>query len=168
VLVVGDGTGLTRKHYPPELDELVLSVRDAAMRARLVRRVARRRPHATVVADGAEALPFPDGSFDTVVSTLVLCTVPDPAAALAELRRVLAADGRLLFIEHLRAASPRLARWQDRLAPPWRAVAAGCRCNQPTLQLLDASGLQVAALRRVEWRGMPSIVRPLAIGEALR
>jgi ubiquinone/menaquinone biosynthesis C-methylase UbiE len=104
VLEVGAGTGLNLAFYPASLDELVLTEPDAAMRARLRRRVARRRPHATVAADRAEALPFADGSFDTVVCTLVLCTVPDPAAALAEFRRVLAPDGRLLFIEHLRAA----------------------------------------------------------------
>jgi SAM-dependent methyltransferase len=159
---------LNLPYYPPALDELVLTEPDGAMRSRLARRVARRRAHATVVEASAEALPFADGTFDTVVCTLVLCTVPDPAAALAELRRVLVLDGRLLFIEHLRAPSPRLAAWQDRLAPPWRAFAAGCRCNQATLELLGSSGLRVAAVRQVEWRGMPSIVRPLAIGEALR
>jgi len=111
------------------------------------------------------ALPFPDASFDVVVSTLVLCTVPDPEAAVAELRRVLAPGGRLLFIEHLRADTSRLARWQDRLAPPWAAFASGCRCNRTTLDLL-ARTFTLDAPGRADWRGMPRIVRPLAFGTA--
>jgi hypothetical protein len=82
------------------------------------------------------------------------------------LRRVLRPDGRLVFIEHVRAESARLARWQDRLARPWRAFAAGCRCNQATLELLEQGDLRVGTLRRAGWYGMPALVRPLAFGEA--
>jgi SAM-dependent methyltransferase len=114
-----------------------------------------------------EDLPFPDGSFDAVVSTMVLCTVPDPAAAMAEIRRLLRPDGRLLFIEHVRADDePRLARWQDRLEAPWRAFGEGCRCNQPTLRLLDEAGLRPTRLGHDRWRGLPRIVAPLVMGEA--
>jgi SAM-dependent methyltransferase len=163
VLEVGAGTGLNLRHYPRAV-ELVLTEPELAMHARLRRRAARRA--ATVVAAPAEALPFPDASFDVVVSTMVLCTVDDPAAAVRELRRVLRPDGRLVFIEHVRADSARLARWQDRLERPWRAFAAGCRCNQPTLAVLERGGLRVGTVHRAGWRGMPAIVRPLAIGEA--
>jgi ubiquinone/menaquinone biosynthesis C-methylase UbiE len=159
-LELGAGTGLNLRHYPEGV-ELVVSEPDPAMRARLERRAAGR---ATVVDAGAEALPFADASFDTVVSTLVLCTVGDPAQALAEVRRVLAPGGRLLLIEHVRASAPRLARRQDRFAGLWHACAMGCRCNQPTVELLEGAGLSVEQLTPSRWRGMPSLVRPLVVG----
>jgi ubiquinone/menaquinone biosynthesis C-methylase UbiE len=166
VLELGAGTGLNLAHYPAALDELVLTEPDAAMRARLARRVARAGGAATVVAAPAEAMPFADGRFDTVVSTFVLCTAADPRAALRETRRVLAPGGRLLFAEHVRAESPRSARRQDRLAGAWRAFAQGCRCNQATLELLEHEGLRLDRLQRAHWRGMPALVQPLAIGVA--
>jgi hypothetical protein len=89
------------------------------------------------------------------------------AAAAREVRRVLAPGGRLVFIEHVRARSPRLAAWQDRLAPPWRRLALGCRCNQATLELLEASGLVVERAACERWRGMPAIVGPLVVGAAV-
>jgi ubiquinone/menaquinone biosynthesis C-methylase UbiE len=163
VLELGAGTGLNVPHYPTTVSELVLTEPDAAMRAVLQRRVARR---AHIVAAPAEALPFPDDSFDTVVSTIVLCTVQDVTAALAEVRRVLRPGGRLLFLEHVRSASPRLSRWQDRLAAPWAAFALGCHCNLPTDALL-ARELRLERVERAHWGGMPALVRPLIVGEGV-
>jgi len=119
VLEIGAGTGTNLAAYPP-VDRLVLTEPAATMRGILSRRVAREAAHASVVDAGAEALPVPTASVDTVVSTMVLCTVPDVDAALAEVARVLKPGGRLLFIEHVHspAGSP-LRRWQDRLAEPW-------------------------------------------------
>ena len=161
VLELGAGTGLNLRHYPDGVD-LVVSEPDPAMRARLQKRAEGR---ATVVDAGAERLPFPDDSFDTVVSTLVLCTVADPDAALAEVRRALAPGGRLLLIEHVRADAPRLARRQDRFAGLWHTVAMGCRCNQPTVELLERAGLTLE-LAPSRWRSMPSLVAPLVVGSA--
>jgi ubiquinone/menaquinone biosynthesis C-methylase UbiE len=166
VLELGAGTGLNLPHYPPAVRELVLSEPEPAMRAVLERRVARSRRPARVLDAPAEALPFPDDAFDTVVSTMVLCTVGDVAAAIAETRRVLRPGGRLLFVEHVRAASPRLARWQDRLAGPWAAFAQGCRCNRPTDALL-ARELRLERVEHGRWRGMPALVHPLVVGEAV-
>ena len=90
---------------------------------------------------GAKSLPFEDSSFDTAVFTLVLCTVPDPAASLAEAARVLRPGGKLLFVEHVRAEDPGLARWQDRLERPWRFLADGCHCNRDTVATIEASPL---------------------------
>ncbi len=104
---------------------------------------------------------------DTVVSTLVLCTVNDPERALREIARVLRPDGQLLFIEHVRASSRFLAACQDNLLQPWRRFAGGCRCNRPTVELMRACGFAVAA-DDVVWRGMPPIVRPLMVGRATR
>jgi SAM-dependent methyltransferase len=119
-----------------------------------------------VVEAPAQRLPFADGSVDTVVSTMVLCTVDAPDLALAEIARVLRPDGRLLFIEHVRSDWPGLARWQDRLAGPWRIFAQGCRCNRPTMELIAAYGFEVEGERHASWHAMPLIVRPLIIGQA--
>ena len=121
-----------------------------------------------IVKAGAERLPFGDGSFDTVVSTLVLCTVDDPASAMREIRRLLAPGGRLLFLEHVRADDgSRLARWQDRLEAPWRAFAYGCRCNRDTLRLLASESFTLSNLERAKWRGMVPIAWPLVVGSAI-
>jgi ubiquinone/menaquinone biosynthesis C-methylase UbiE len=107
VLEIGAGTGLNLAHYPDELRELVLVEPEPAMRDRLTRRIRGGGRQAVVVDAAAEALPFADASFDTVVCTLVLCTVAAPDRALAEIGRVLRPGGRMLFIEHVRAESPR-------------------------------------------------------------
>jgi SAM-dependent methyltransferase len=163
---IGAGTGLNLAHYPGDLDSLVLVEPDAAMRRRLAATLARSRLVARVVDAPAEQLPFPDGSIDTVVSTFVLCTVDAPDLALQEIARVLKPDGQLLFIEHVRSDSPRLARWQDRLANPWRHFARGCRCNRATSELMAAFGFELDGLDDAAWRAMPPIVRPLIIGSA--
>lgn len=165
VLEIGAGTGLNLGHYPPGLDELVVTEPVAGMRERLAQRAEEVGIPVRVVAAGADDLPFADGIFDTVVSTMVLCTVPDPEAALAEIRRVLAPGGRLLFIEHVLADSPRLSRWQRRLARPWAAFADGCQCDRDTIANLRAAGLKPAKVRDEAWKGMPSIVAPLVVGE---
>jgi SAM-dependent methyltransferase len=165
VLEIGAGTGLNLAHYPDELEELVLSEPIDTMARRLELRLHRSGVRGSVLRAGAEALPVATDSIDTVVSTMVLCTVANPEAALAEIRRVLRPDGRLLFCEHVRSDSNRLSRWQERLAGPWHAFADGCRCNQQTLGLIERA-LRVERLEREEWRGMPGLVRPLIVGEA--
>jgi ubiquinone/menaquinone biosynthesis C-methylase UbiE len=135
------------------------------MRKRLERRVRRDGTAAQVIDAGAERLPLGDHSIDTVVSTLVLCTVDDPDAALGEIMRVLRPGGQLLFIEHVRSESRVLARLQDRLARPWSAFAAGCRCNRATSTVIGASGFELE-LRKAKWRAMPPIIRPLIVGSA--
>jgi ubiquinone/menaquinone biosynthesis C-methylase UbiE len=165
VLELGAGTGLNLPYYPAGV-ELVLSEPEPAMRGVLERRLARSGRAARVLPAPAEALPFADGTFDTVVSTMVLCTVEDAAAAIGEARRVLKPGGRLLFVEHVRAQSPRLAHWQDRLARPWAAFAQGCRCNLETEALL-ARELRLERVAHARWRGMPAVVHPLIVGEGV-
>jgi SAM-dependent methyltransferase len=165
-LEIGSGTGLNLPHYPDNLGELVLAEPDAAMRSRLEKRLNRSGRAARVVDAPAERLPFPDGSVDTVVSTYVLCTVDAPDDALREIARVLHPGGQLLFLEHVRSESPALARWQDRLAGPWRRFARGCRCNRATAELIVTCGLELRQARRASWRAMPPILRPLIIGRA--
>jgi ubiquinone/menaquinone biosynthesis C-methylase UbiE len=166
VVELGAGTGLNLRHYPGGLDELILVEPDAAMRQRLARRLRRAKRTAEIVGASAEQLPFGDHSVDTVVATLVLCTVDDPRLALQEITRVLRPDGKLLFLEHVRASTPRLARWQHRLREPWRQFACGCRCDRETVELMRACGFEFEELAAAVWRAMPPIVRPLAIGHA--
>ena len=165
VVELGAGTGLNLRHYPDGLEALILVEPDAAMRRRLARRVRGSGRVADIVQASAERLPFADHSVDTIVATLVLCTVDEPQRALDEIARVLRPDGELLFVEHVRADSARLARWQDRLCGPWRRFACGCRCNRATVELMRACGFELETAEAT-WRAMPPIVRPLAIGHA--
>jgi ubiquinone/menaquinone biosynthesis C-methylase UbiE len=107
---------------------------------------ARAGRFAEVVEADAESLPFPDDHFDVVVATLVLCTVPNPSAALDEISRVLRPGGRFLFAEHVRAATPTLAHWQNRLHAPWYLFGCGCHCNRDTLATIGRSRLEVRAV----------------------
>jgi len=163
---IGAGTGLNLPYYPDHVDELVLIEPDAAMRSRLEKQLHRTGQQARLIDASAERLPFADGSVDTVVSTLVLCTVDAPDLALREIARVLRRDGQLLFIEHVRSDSPTLAYWQDRLAGPWRHFARGCRCNRATAELIVTCGLELDRVREGRWQAMPPIVRPLIAGQA--
>ncbi len=165
VVEIGAGTGLNVAHYRNEVAELILTEPDASMRRLLARRLERSGRAAQIVDAPAERLPLADGSVDTVVSTLVLCTVENPERTLAEIARVLRPDGQLLFLEHVRASSRFLAAYQDLMFRPWRAFAGGCCCNRRTVDLLRDCGFSVSAERAV-WRGMPAVVHPIVTGRA--
>jgi ubiquinone/menaquinone biosynthesis C-methylase UbiE len=135
------------------------------MLRRLQKAAHEQAPHADILQATAEELPFADGSFDTVVSTLVLCGVDDQARALHEAHRVLRPGGRLLFIEHVRSDDPALARFQDRVNWLNRLVVQ-CDCNRPTLAAIEAEGFGVSELRRTELPKAPKFVRPLIVGAA--
>lgn len=164
VLEIGAGTGLNLGHYPPTVERLVVTEPDRHKSSRLrSRAVGTAAPD--VVRAPAEILPFPNASFDTVVATLVLCTVADPAAAIAETARVLKPDGQLLFLEHIRADG-RLGRIQDRLERPWMRLADGCHCNRRTIDLLRAGGFDVEVTATADRFTMPPVARPIVSGIA--
>jgi ubiquinone/menaquinone biosynthesis C-methylase UbiE len=166
VLEIGAGTGVNIQHYPAGVEELVFTEPEEPMARRLEARLASSGRSGTVVRAPAEQLPFEDDSFDTVVSTLVLCTVNDPVKALAEIERVLRPGGAFLFIEHVRAEDPGLARWQDRIAPLWRRFGHGCNCNRPTPALIRDTGFGPVDMKEGELPKAPPIVRPLVAGRA--
>jgi len=169
VVELGAGTGLNLAHYPPGgIEELVLVEPEEAMARRLRRRLASSPLPARVISARGESLPLPDGHFDVAVATLVLCTVGDPTRTLSELRRVLRPGGRLLFLEHVRAEEPKLARWQDRIDPVWSRVAHGCHCNRATLGALERSGFAVREVERDRIPKAAAFVRPMIAGAAER
>jgi ubiquinone/menaquinone biosynthesis C-methylase UbiE len=166
VLELGAGTGLNLEHYPETIESLALVEPDPHMTKRLREKLAHSDREAEVVGAPAERLPFPDHSFDTVAVTLVLCTVPDQVAALAEIRRVLKPGGQLLFLEHVRSRDPQLARWQDRWERPWRFIGDGCHCNRDTVSAIAAAGFTLGEVERGSLPKAAPIVRPLATGKA--
>jgi ubiquinone/menaquinone biosynthesis C-methylase UbiE len=168
IIEIGGGTGANIQHYGAGVEELVITEPEEPMARRLERNLAAAHVKARVVRAAAESLPFEDGSFDVAVSTLVLCTVADQPRALAELRRVLKPDGRLVFLEHVRSQTPGLARWQDRLNGLQTRVGHGCNCNRDTLAGIEAAGFVVADVGRERLRKVPPLVRPLIIGSARR
>ena len=171
VLELGAGTGHNLEHYTAAVTELVLAEPDPHMARRLRERLAREgtaADHPSVIEAPAEELPFDDGSFDVGVSTLVLCTVENPARALAEVRRVLVEGGRFLFLEHVRSARHGLARWQDWLERPWGWFTGGCHPNRATDQQLAGAGFWIDSLERDRLPKAPPLVRPLIRGVAIR
>ncbi|MFY9265149.1 MAG: class I SAM-dependent methyltransferase [Solirubrobacterales bacterium] len=168
VLEIGAGTGANCDFYDPLLSSLTLIEPSEPMADRLEARLKRGGVRARVIRHGAEAIPLGDASVDTAISTLVLCTVGDPAAVLAELHRVLRPDGRLLFLEHVRSPDEKRARWQDRFERPWRIIGNGCHCNRDTVANIRAAGFEIVEIERGETPKAPPIVRPLVWGEAVR
>lgn len=166
VLELGAGTGLNMELYPPSVEALTLVEPDPHMVKQLRKRVAELSSTAAVVEAPGEQLPFEDESFDTVVVTLVLCTVPDQNGALREIKRVLKLDGQFLFLEHVRSPDPGLARWQDRLEMPWRFLGDGCHCNRDTEAALETAGFELSDVEYPELPKAPPIVRPMAKGSA--
>lgn len=167
VLEIGAGTGRNLSLYEHARRVVALEP-EPGMRWRAERRATGARVEVEVLEGDAMALTFPDGSFDTVVASLVFCTIPEPRAALAEAHRVLRANGTLRFYEHVRATDPKLARLQDRFCRPWMWFGRGCHPNRATVSLIASSGFRIAELDRFDFRAAPRLVRPHVLGLAKR
>lgn len=165
VLEVGAGAGVNLTHYPTSIRSVTASEPGSTMLRQLTQAAAQLGNKVTVVQAAADALPFADASFDTVVSTLVLCGVEDQEAAMQEMRRVLKPDGVLLVLEHVRADSAELAEQQDRYNRLNRFFT-GCNCNRSTRRTLQQCGFTVEGVRVTEIPGAPALVRPAIIGAA--
>jgi ubiquinone/menaquinone biosynthesis C-methylase UbiE len=169
-LELGAGSGLNLEHYTDAVSELIITEPSPHM-LRHLRELLREKParaqQTKLVQAGAEELPFADDSFDTVVGTYVLCTVPDPGRALREVARVLRPGGRLLYLEHVHAGEgTMLGRFQDLVEIPHRYIAAGCHPNRRTEQLLNDSPLAVERLERGQQPRAPLTVKPTIMGSA--
>jgi ubiquinone/menaquinone biosynthesis C-methylase UbiE len=169
-LEIGAGSGANLPHYTDRVSELVVTEPSPHMLAHLRTALQADAPPVgswELVQAGAEQLPFPDDSFDTVAATFVHCTIPDPAQALTEIARVLRPGGRYLFLEHVHAGEgTALGRFQDLAELPHRYIAAGCFPNRRTERLLEQSPLQLERLEHgAQPRAFPT-VRPTIIGSA--
>lgn len=141
VLEIGIGTGLNLAFYDRSRLESLHALDPSTQMHRLARkRAALAGIHVDVLPLSAEAIPMPDASFDTVVTTFTLCTIPDPLAALAEVRRVLKPGGQLLYCEHGLAPDAKVRRWQHRLTPAWKHIAGGCHLDRDIPALLAQAG----------------------------
>ena len=170
LLVVGVGPGRDLDHVPAAVTQVVAVEPNPAMRLFAGRRAAALRargvPTALVSAVG-ESLPLPDRSVDSALVSLVLCSVDDPGAVVAELHRVLVPGGPLLVLEHVRAERGRLAGLQDRLDPAWVRVAGGCHPNRRTRDLLESGGFDTGGVADVVLRaGLPHLA-PHLLGVAV-
>jgi len=164
VIEIGAGTGRNFPFYRA-IDHLIAAEPDPYMRRRAIRRTRGLPFPVLLLSDPAEALSAADGSADTIVATLVLCTVQNPGAALRQIRRVLAPGGSFRFVEHVRAEGPRQARLQDLVTPIHKRIAAGCHPNRDTAALIERVGFQLVEFERFQLG--PPWVRPHVFGVAV-
>jgi ubiquinone/menaquinone biosynthesis C-methylase UbiE len=168
ILEIGFGTAVNLQHYPSTVRRIEAIDPDADLD-----RYSRPRIEASSIEVefhhlDAEHLPFEDQRYDTVVSTLTLCTIPDVVHALAEIRRVLKPGGQFLFMEHGRAPDPSVALWQDRLTPAWKPLGGGCHLNRPMRELIAGAGLEFGPVRSHYLRRVPRIFGYVIEGAARR
>lgn len=166
VLEVGAGTGANLPHYR-HATRVVAVEPDPSMAKRIGPKAAHASVPVEVVDAGVERLPFPDGSFDAAVSTFVLCSVAEPATALAEVRRVLRPGGTLVVLEHV-AGDGKLRRWQERLTPVHRRIAGNCHLARDTRAALADAGFDVSAVEAVRIPGSHPLVRSGIQGRAIK
>jgi ubiquinone/menaquinone biosynthesis C-methylase UbiE len=167
VLEVGAGTGFNLPHYPAGVDRLTLTDGMDGMLRRARKRAERVGRKVETTTAPVESLPFEDASFDTVVASLLLCSVDDQDRALGEIGRVLKPGGRYLFLEHVRSDDQKIAGRQDRLDGLWSALVMGCHPNRDTLPRIEAAFAVDEVERDVLPMG-PKIVRPYVLGRAVR
>jgi ubiquinone/menaquinone biosynthesis C-methylase UbiE len=169
VLELGVGTGLSFRHYPPEVEQLVAVEPEPTMRANAAKAAREVALDVQLVEGTADALPAPDASVDAAVVSQVLCSVPDQARALAELRRVLRPGGELRFYEHVIGTSKRLSLLQRGLAPGLAKVFGGCRADRDTGRAIEEAGFRIERNRRFLIRAMNEVpAAPRILGTARR
>lgn len=167
LLEIGLGTGLNLPHYPHTVSQLHAVDPFPLLPDRLAARSAAVSFPIEISRISAERLPYDDRTFDCVVSTWTLCTIPDPVAALREVRRVLKSDGIFLFLEHGRSDDRKIATWQDRLNPLQNMIGCGCNLNRKIDRLISEAGLTITKLDRFAMRSVPRIGGEMYRGTAV-
>lgn len=147
VLEIGIGTGLNAPHYDKQKAHTIVGLDPALRLHRLAaKRIAQAGLKIELVGLSAERIPYPDRTFDSVLMTYTLCSIPDPVSALKEMHRVLKPEGRLVFCEHGKAPDASVHRWQNRLTPWWKKIAGGCHLNRDIPALLEEAGFKCEAI----------------------
>jgi ubiquinone/menaquinone biosynthesis C-methylase UbiE len=142
VLEVGVGSGRNLPFYRSPANE-ILALEPSPKLVAMARGAAHSAVPVKFLEASAENVPLDDGAIDTVVTTWTLCSIPQAATALAEMRRVLQPGGKLLFAEHGLAPSASVRWWQDRLTPPWRCISGGCHLNRPIRSMIEDAGFRI-------------------------
>jgi ubiquinone/menaquinone biosynthesis C-methylase UbiE len=164
ILEIGVGSGLNLPLYESGIH--VVGLDPSRKLLSMARAATAARAQSIEFIEGrAESLPLPDNEFDTVITTWTMCSIPDLPKALAEVRRVLKADGKLVFAEHGRAPEPTVMRWQNALTPLWKRIGGGCHLNRPIDQLIVAAGFRIEGLKTGYMKG-PKPMTFLYEGEA--
>jgi ubiquinone/menaquinone biosynthesis C-methylase UbiE len=168
ILEIGFGTGMNLQHYPAGVERIEAIDPDADLDRFSSRRIAASNIAVDFHHLDAEHLPFEAHTFDTIVCTLTLCSIPDAGHALAEVRRVLKRGGRFLFLEHGLAPEPGIARWQRRLTPLQQRLGGGCHLDRDTERLVAASGMHLAQADHYYLRGVPRFAGYMTEGYATK
>lgn len=170
ILEIGFGTGANLPHYPATVKQIEIVEPHAEINARAALRLAASDISVITHLLSAEKLPFESNSFDTVVSTFTLCSIPAVGTALDEVRRVLKPGGHFLFLEHGLAPQPAVARWQKRLTPLQRRIGGGCHLDRPMKSLIESAGLSLdpVALKERYAPKLPRVVGWLTSGSAVK
>jgi ubiquinone/menaquinone biosynthesis C-methylase UbiE len=166
VLEIGVGSGLNLPLY--QAASHVIGLDPSRNLLAMARAAAMGLSRSVEFVEGsAEAIPLPDRSVDTVVSTWTMCSIPDVMRALNEMGRVLKPGGRLLFVEHGRSTEPRVVRWQDRLTPVWKRIGGGCHLNRHIEHLIEGAGFRIEQLQTGHMPG-PKPMTFMSEGVAVR
>jgi ubiquinone/menaquinone biosynthesis C-methylase UbiE len=169
VVEIGPGNGINFSHYPSSVEEVIAVEPEPYLRDKAVAAAAKAPVSVTVRAGAADQLPLAEASLDAAVSSLVLCSVADQAAALAELRRVLKPGGQLRFLEHVRSRSSGKARAQRAMdATVWPRLAGGCHCSRDTVSAVEAAGFVVDRVRSLDFGPGWMITNPHVLGCGVR
>ncbi len=167
LLEIGAGTGVNLPHYPEAVTRIILSEPDQQMRKNLLRKTKKnQKDRLDVTHWDAEAIEMPDASFDTIVSTLVLCSVSSLENSLQEIYRLLRPNGTFLFLEHIISNHQPTRNWQHRIEPFWSFCAGDCRLTRDTATAIHSAGFRIEQLTEAPMTGAPAFVRRTIRGTA--